>query len=356
MKPIVLVSLFVLGTLGAQTFVSPATHGHSEGGAQNSFPFGTTIVPFRYLQIHDDVPAMTISGLAFRHNATNTVYPAHSVTLDAWVSTAAFPSVLANATFDLNHGGDKIQVVTNRTYNLPASDPHRLPGEFVLDFPFDVPFVYAGGSLCWEVQVTAKTQAANIFYDAMTGGGTSPALATSRGLAGCRSTGRTLTMTVNPTGPTDWTTGTGSLNIAGSQLQANGAVFHVLGFDTAFWTAVGVPLPAMIPTSDTAPSGTCTIYLDVLYVAPFTASATGTVSIQLPVPVNVGLVGLTAFSQIIGLDAAANPFGMTASQMAMHNWVGPFPAPSCSRVSSSGSLGPTGGINVGVNTLITKFY
>ena len=39
---------------------------------------------------------------------------------------------MVSTTFDNNHGLDKFQVVTNRTYNHPASDPNCAPGAFLL--------------------------------------------------------------------------------------------------------------------------------------------------------------------------------------------------------------------------------
>src|SRR5262245_31818730 len=93
--------LFLCGVLPAQGYVSPAHFAHSEGISQQSFPFGIATVPFRYLQVHDDVPAMTVRGLAFRHNGGNvngTIYPAHAVTLNAWMSTAATTSTTFSTT------------------------------------------------------------------------------------------------------------------------------------------------------------------------------------------------------------------------------------------------------------------
>lgn len=109
-----------------------------------SYPFGNTTVPFRFSQIHDDVPAGLITGMRFRHNLTTTTYAAHSITIDAWMSTSLNASTAADTTFDNNHGVDKIQVITNRTYNMPASTAGQAPGDWLLDYPFDIPFVFAG--------------------------------------------------------------------------------------------------------------------------------------------------------------------------------------------------------------------
>jgi hypothetical protein len=70
----------------------------------NVFPFGNTTVPFRFSQIHDDVPAGLITGMRFRHNLTTTTYAAHSITIDAWMSTSLNASTARDTTFDNNHG------------------------------------------------------------------------------------------------------------------------------------------------------------------------------------------------------------------------------------------------------------
>lgn len=347
--------------LAAQSYVSPATHVRSEGAGTQSFPFGISTVPFRYLQIHDDVPAMLVNGIAFRHNAggnNNSVFPAHSVTLDAWVSTAATTSATPSSTYDSNHGTDKARVATNRTYNLPASDPTDLPGAFILDYPFDTAFPYAGGGLCWEVQITAKTQTTSIFYDAMLAANSNPPMAVSRGGDGCLATGATMPMDILVLGPLDWTTGSGTLNLTGNRLLANGSVVLVFGLDKTSWA--GQSLPLVIPTSTGAPSGTCTIYENILVTVPGTANGSGSwaipIAFTLPIPTLMALNGLTTYAQVMGLDAQANPFGLTASKMGMHNIVAPFPAAPIARVYRSGDIAnPVGSTVQNTNTLITRF-
>jgi hypothetical protein len=355
MKALALAILVSTATLAAQSF-SPVVYGPSEAPSNNVFPFGSTVVPFRYAQVHDDVPAMVITGMSFRHNAATTVYPAHSITMDAWMSTATTTAATMNTTFDNNHGLDKIQVVTNRTYNLPASDPINLPGLFVLDFPLDVPFVYTGaGPLCWEVQVTAKTQTGNIIYDATGSVGTAttnPALAINRTGNGCLSTGRTAVIGNSPASTMNWPGGTGMLSLAGTNLVANGATFVTFGFSHTVWNAMALPAP--IPTSTGAPSGTCTVYADVVSASLVLASATGTVSYSFTFVPTPALNGTTLYSQIWGLDQSANPFGVTTSNVAIHNVVAPVAIMPVGRVYLSGSLGAVG--TFGANGLVTKFY
>ena len=79
--------------LFAQNY-SPVHFGNTEGPDNNVFPFGYTATPFRYSQIHDDVPLMVIVGMAFRHDfgPWGPPFPGYTVTMDAWISTAVTAS------------------------------------------------------------------------------------------------------------------------------------------------------------------------------------------------------------------------------------------------------------------------
>lgn len=349
------VSATLLATsLLAQGYTSPSHFTSAEGPSNNVFPFGNTTVPFRFSQIHDDVPAGPITGMRFRHNLTTTTYPAHSVTIDAWMSTSVNASTAADTTFDNNHGIDKVQVITNRTYNMPASNAGQAPGDWLLDFPLDVPFVFGGtpGSLCWEVHVTAKTQTGSIIYDAASQATASPTIQVGRGGTGCLSTGRATAMLCTATQAMNWTSG-GTATINGSNLLANGPVFFATGFDRVAWA--GLPLPQLIPTSDLGPSGSCNLYVNPVVVNFLTASATGTASYVISVPADPALHALVLYSQVLGLDAAANSFGVTASNFATHQVVAPFGAQPVCRIYSSGSLAATGTVSLS-SYLVTNFY
>jgi hypothetical protein len=293
--------------------------------------------------------------MAFRHNANATAYPVHSITLDAWLSSAATTSTTASTTFDVNHGADKRQVVTNRLYNLPASEPGDLPGQFVLNYAYDTPFPFPGNaSLCWEVQITVKTHTASIFHDALLGANANPNLQSSRAYTGCISTGRTNPMALSPLQNMNWAAGTGTINASATQLVPNGPVLFMRGFSRLNWG--GIPLPFEIPGSANAPSGACFLYTDVWVITPSVASASGSVTNPFTVPATPDLNGLTVFTQAWGLDAPANPIGITTSNLVMHNFLAPYGAPPISRIYASGSLNPTGILNVNVNVLPTLFY
>ena len=335
---------------------SPAHFGNAEGLDNNVFPFGWTPVPFRYSQIHDDVPLMVITGMAFRHDSgLNLNYVGYSVTLDAWMSTAVAPSSQMSTTFDNNHGVDKTQVIINKTITLPPSDPSNLPSQFVLDYPFDVPFVFLGApaSLCWEVQITARTNTTNIIHDSASGG--SPTAAANPGMVvgrfgtGCLSTGFFSPMSITAAQSIDWIAGTATMTANGTNLMANGIVLFATGVDKTQY--LGIPLPFTLPGS------TCTVYNDMIVSAVAIASPTGTASNAIPFVPLPAYHGLTFYTQIWGLDAAGGPLGITMSNSAMHHIVAPYATPiPVHRVYLSGSLGAVGNTESYSYGLVTKFY
>jgi len=333
---------------------SPVHFGNAEGPDNNVFPFGFS-VPFRYCQIHDDVPLMVIFGMSFRHDYSTSVTPGYSLTMDAWMSTAVTPSSGISTTFDSNHGPDKTQVIFNRTYTLPPSDPSNLPGQFVLDYPFDVPFVFLGApaSLCWEVQVTARSTTNTIVHDSVYGSvsqaSTNPQMMTTRFGVGCLSTGMGAPMLATPAQAIDWLAQTATMTTDGSRLLPGGIVLFATGADKTQY--LGIPLPFTLPGT------TCTVYNDQIVGSIAIASPTGTASNAIPfVPLPI-YNGLTFYTQIWGLDPTANPFGITMSNAATHHIVAPYATPiPVRRIYAPGSLGPTGYADGFSYGLVTKFY
>jgi hypothetical protein len=342
-------ALFLCGLLGAQSYVSPSHFTNAEGLNNNVFPFGSA-VPFRYCQVHDDVPPMLVTRLTFRHDGTilgGAIYPAYSITIDAWMSQAATTSTTTVGMFDNNHGQPKFQVVTSKQFNHPASNPTDVPGQFILDYPLDLPFPHTGtASLCWEVHTTARSTTAAIIHDAAGNTNANPALQTTPALTGCISTGRTGPMAAVGASAMNWPGGSGTLTVNGTEALANGPVLHVLGFSkTSFF---GIPLPFTIPASS------CVLYNDARVITASLATSTGTSSHSLTVPATPDLNGATVYSQIWGLDPTANPVGITTSNLVIHNFIAPYSTLPLTRVYLSGSLGAVGTVALGYG-LVTRF-
>ena len=355
-------SLLLVGAVAvAQSFVSPAHFTSAEGTASITAPFGSTAVPVRYLQIHGDVPAMTVSGMAFRWECdpTGVTYPPFSVTLDAWISTAAVTAANPSSTFDANHGPDKVQVATHRTIAIPGSDPSLMPSPFVLDIPFDVPFPFAGSpaSLCWEVQITARTNTLAAAFDGalnVVSVAINPPLFATRGFAGCLTTGHVTPITITTAlAPMNWPGGTGTAADIAAEMLANGPIFWVLGFDRVSWN--GSPLPQTVPGSAGAPSGACQLRLDIAWTTFAVATANGVTALRLAFGVQPALHGAEFYEQVIALDPAANAFGVTTSNLVVHQLVAPYPTPlPVCRVSAL-SLAATGAVDTST-FLVTQFH
>jgi hypothetical protein len=332
--------------LAQGSVVSPGHFTNAEGPTSNSFPLGTATVPFRYMQIHDDLqgPARAIKGMSFRRNAQSAANPAYSVTLDVWCSTAASTSGSASTTFDANHGANKVQVITNKGFNFPATVLGNVPMDFTFDVPFDATYPFLGtGPLCLEIQKTARTNTGSSFLDAASGtaGNANPPLQFASYGTGCMVTGTNANLTARGASAMTWATNTGILRVNGSSGPPNGLVIVFLGFSNqqAFGS---VPLPFLIPGSAAAPSGPCHLYADMTLITAAATSATGTSSTDFPFPATPDLNGIRTFAQILAVDPAANPVGIVTSNGVNHNIVAPYgPIPGC-RIYASGNLGPTG--------------
>ncbi|HEU4420144.1 MAG TPA: hypothetical protein VFT55_14510, partial [Planctomycetota bacterium] len=241
------------------------------------------------------------------------------------------------------------------TVTLPPSDPTNLPGQFVLDYPFDVPFVFLGApaSLCWEVQITARTNTTNIVHDSVSGGSPAsaadPQMMVGRFGTGCLSTGFFSPMSATPAQSISWSAGTATMTTSGTNLMANGIVLFATGADRTQY--LGIPLPFTLPGSS------CTVYNDLIVSTVAIASPTGTASNAISFVPLPAYNGLTFYTQIWGLDAAGGPLGLTMSNSAMHHIVAPYATPiPVHRVYLSGSLGAVGNTESYSYGLVTKFY
>jgi hypothetical protein len=334
------VCLSLCATLGAQVW-SPTHFAKVRATGSNVFPFGSGI-PFRYAQIHDDVTALPVKSLTVRRTPSTSVLAAGTITVDAFMSTAATSSATPNLTFDSNHGANKVQVISNKTFNQPASSPDFLPHKFDISFPFDVVFPFTGsGSLCWEVHVLARVTV-SVTHDNFSGANTNPAMAVvslTTFRPGCIATGRTTRMGASASSAMSWPTNTGTLRVTGSNALASGVIITAVGTNNANWGPI--PLPFEIPGSATAPSGACNLYNDVILLQVTVASTTGASTTNVPVPATIDLHGLVARSQNWCLDAAANPLGVVTSNAVLHQWVAPFGTQPACRIYLSGSLGAT---------------
>lgn len=348
----ILVPLTLVSWTSAQgTVVSPKHFESSEGPSQNRFPFADATT-FRFIQIHDDLQGSSLrlirqmsfrrmGSASFNNNDFLKPYPKYSVTLDMWVSTAKTTATSPSTNFDNNHGNDKKQVLTKATINFPASVHAFVPNDFDYKIPFAVPFVYAAtGPFCWEVQLTNHTATGSQYYDHAASTGTNPALAVSKFGTGCKLNANTAAMDATGSSSMNWPNGTGTLTVTGKNGPPNGLVIFILGASSTSFGAL--PLPFLLPGSNTAPSGPCNLYTDILLAMGSPTNASGNSTTSLPVPATAAFNGLRTFEQLLALSTGANPLGLVSSNGVNHNWVSPITSVPVARVWRSGSLAATG--------------
>ena len=135
-------TLLLALSASAQGFVSPANFATMEGNLADSATIGgTTNGRYLFIQGDADGAPRSIRGITFRRDGvTTTPAEAFSMTVNAWISTAATNPTTPSATFASNHGADKIQVLSFRVINFPATTSALpLPAAFQYTIAFDTP-------------------------------------------------------------------------------------------------------------------------------------------------------------------------------------------------------------------------
>ncbi len=352
-------AVLVCGFAAAQqTVVSPAAWGTVESPSGNAFPFGSASVPYRYLNVHDDMaghPGL-IQAFALRRSGTtsSTVVPAFSVTLDGYMSTAAVTGATILPTFDSDHGPDKAQVLNGRTVSFPAADTGLLPYPFSYVIPLDAPFAFGGtGPLCWEVQITARSgQPSNLIHDFVSGTSSNPSMVASWYGTGCLASGATARFRLTGASNNSWPGGTIQMSATAQNGPANAPVVLLVGLDPTDWN--GIPLPFALPGTGAGASGTCYVQAPGTVQLGALLSSSGTFTFHITAPADPMLNGGLLYSQVVALDVNANAFGLVTSSGLNHQIVAPYGAQPGGRVYQAGSLSASGTANPG-GTLVVQF-
>ncbi len=220
--PLAAITLALSAGLAAQ-IVSPVGYAHVEAGANNTDPFRD--VAFTFQQVHGDIRGTprSISSLAFRRDGTVMLaIPARTVVLDMFIGEVDM--ALIGPTFAANFTSPRLQVVTNRTVNLPdhTVPPITIPTPFTVVFPFDVPYAHSAAlDLIYEMRIHSNSNAAFYALDAAVGN----VFAGVTGTAAAMGTG--------------CTTSNGVMQLRWSGLTTN--PFHLLK-----WDVVNAPTSAQI--------------------------------------------------------------------------------------------------------------
>jgi hypothetical protein len=341
--------------------VSPGHFTDVDGVAGTRSPLATGVG--RTLQLHGDVARsrLPIRGLAFRRDSDNrATFSPFSVTLTVTMSTGATSVAAPSATFDANHGADRLTVFTRRPVSFPSSPPRdTLPAPFDYTVAFDQPFAYSlfgpFGPLVWDITVEAPALGAErplfdfVRFDS---NASNPPLASFEFGTGCIATGRTTPMRALFASTTQWSGNTMVIQLGGNRGPANGVAVGVLGFSN---TLLGtIPLPLSIPGSGSAPSGLCRVFNDAVLSVPTALDASGTATPLLQTRISPELHGLTFFHQLWALDATANSMGLVTSSASARQILAPFTSIPCSRVEGIGQTGPTGSVTL-ASAVVARF-
>ena len=346
--PLALLSL--AAAAAAQGIVSPRTFTSAECNTYAYTGPGSTTTPDHVMQIHDDLSgsARTINSVAFRRDASlGSSYNSagYTVITDVFMSNAAVNAGTAVATYDTNHGTNKVQVAAFNVAQWPAHIHTGASEPFAFKIPFNQPFAYNGvGSVCLDMRFTSKSNTSVLYFDYQSlASSTNPAAYDEARGTGCKATGITSPMTLSGSSTPNWPSNSLSLGWNGSSLPKNSLVYLCIGVSDKVWGAF--PLPFLFPGTGGQPSGACTIYTDWTITVPTTTTATGTMSFNLGFQVNPNYNGASLYSQLATVDTVANTYGLIMSNLVQHQVIAPYTTFPVSIIYNSSGLPVSGTLN-----------
>lgn len=347
--------------LSAQGVVSPGHFTIAEGNTWDSvmMSVGTGSVPFIYQEICGDLQftPRTINSLAWRRdgnaNSTQTI-PAFSILCDVFCSTAANNPASPSNMFANNHGTDRMQVASAKLVQFPATSPGTHGRPFEYKIPFTTPFSFGGaGPLCYEVRITSTTNSSAFNLDFASSANTNPGTQNDTIGTGCIATGSAFTSPMAMTGSSSpsWAQQTLRLNYSGQRFPKNALVTFGIGSSRTSFGAV--PLPFELPGTAASPSKACTVYNNWLVTIPQLSNASGNVTATLGLLALPQFNGANLYTQAIGIDTAANSWGLVFSNTVLHHVVAPWTTVPVGDVQAT-NLSGTGSAraNYGVVTLV----
>lgn len=323
--------------LGAPLAAQPASPGHfagAEGNARAGAGLGSTALPCRQLQIHEDLAGapMVIRGLALRRDGGAAgAYAPFGIVGSLFLSTARAAALDAN--FDANHGPDRIQVLASSQVAFPATLPGIPPRPFEYVLPFALPFLFGGqGPLCWDLLVLARGNAFPVDLDAADGIDANPSSPYGTEGAGCLATGQGAPFALRIRPVFDWPRGAGALQCQGLFGPMSGIGQLYLGVHRGIFG--GVALPFELPGTRQGASGPCWLQLTPIAILPVGFDAAGAWSAGFGLALVPALHGTTLLAQLLALDPPANNWRMVLSEGAWVHVVAPWRLPRVGAVTA----------------------
>ncbi len=344
------VLLLSLGSLAAapaaqSSVYTPAHFQNTEGPSYAFSGIGTASTPSVLLSVLDELQGTPrqIRAVSFRRDGQSnwSQWPASTMLVNIYASTAQTTSSTVDATLANNHGTPKTTVATFSLVQFAATSSTGLLEPFGYRFPFPQPYSFNGaGPLCLEIQVQSRNSTQYLYLDYVSYSNSNPAPITLQTGTGCKTTGSTNAANLSGYGSGNWPGKAVTLNYSGYYLPANGVVSALLGGSNS--TVGGLPLPIELPGTRSAPSGACTLYNDILVQIPALTDPSGNLTLNLGLPVIPYFNGLSIFCQIVAPDQTANGWHFVLTNQVEHHITAPYTTIKSGIVYADGSVGPTG--------------
>ena len=285
----------------APTVISPAGAATGLGNSNNNIPFSWT--PCSYQQVHSlssfssQVPVL-FTQMRLRMASGFPNYAGKTVDLELFMAQSPNDHAAASAVFASNEvASTLINIVTRKNVSLPTVPNNDWA---VAPFPFDNPFFWAATHVSWRANVYGNGNGNAIFtypLDAWSGSGSNTLVGV--GCKAANGTGNaTHTVSVGGLG--------GTLTLTGNSLiAAMDPAVVTIGLSTTTWGAFTLPLDLGIIGA----TG-CNVYNDVAATLSGVTTATGSISLPVPIPNNPLLANTTLNTQYVFLDGAANAAGL----------------------------------------------
>jgi hypothetical protein len=211
----------------------------------------------------------------------------------------------------------------------------------VYALPLGAPYAFDGqAALCVDVTIRSRTNAGYVYLDRVAGADANPPTITRSRGTGCRYTASGPRLQQTSVAYAIWNNSTVALVIRADNAAPNATL--VLTFGASDELLGGIPLPFVLPGTETSPSGACSVYNDVLVNVPVAANGAGVAQLNLNLGVGPDFNGLNLFTQFLDVDPAANNWSLVTSNGWQFHVVAPFATVPVGEVFHDASAGPTG--------------
>lgn len=332
------IALSLTASLAAQSIIYPSSHQNIANGSSynGSWPFsaGISRAQFVYEDWDLNIPANTpITRIGFRQDSTQAA-ATQLLQLEVRIGTTLATATTISNTFDNNFSGAPTTVFPLGLFTLPTLTS---TSNAIIWVNFNAPWVYPGGNLLAEFRVYGNNNGNQGFYYPLDLGTFVSPL--NHGVPGCPHSGNQTPVLTN------------SATQIGSNwyMTLSGAP---AGTAVALFISAGQPLVPGYSLGVLGLQPSCLGQLSPTGLASFSASTSGSGSVQwnVPVPYNLALNNYTISSQAVAFDFFSTGFLVVSNGDSVRFGV----SPAETMVYASGSATAATGspyANFGIITL-----